>query len=246
MSKTILLTSGTSGIGKAIAIKIIKESCCDDDKLIINYGHNDEAAINLKNSFSQQEQKKIYLIKADMSCEDGLNVLVEKTLEITKSIDWLILNTGIGTYEKFDNYTFELCNKIMNTNVIVPQMLVKCLKPYINKHGKILFMGSHAGEATYSSSIIYSISKAAIHHLAKCLPKEFDDKLVSVNAIAPGFVETPWQNGRSQESYDRINNKIAMHRFAESDEVAKLCYDVLTNDYINATVLSIHGGYDYF
>ena len=246
MSRTVLLTSGTSGIGKSIAEKIIKNSTCDDDKLIINYGHNDEAAINLKNSFSNQDKNKIYLIKSDMSSEEGLNYLVEKTLEITSSIDWLILNTGIGTYEKFDNYTFELCNKIMNTNVIVPQMLVKNLKPYFNKNGKILFMGSHAGDATYSSSIIYSISKAAVHHLARCLPKEFDDKSVSINAIAPGFVETPWQNGRSQESYDRINKKIAMHRFAESEEVAKICYDVLTNDYINGTVISIHGGYDYF
>ena len=82
--------------------------------------------------------------------------------------------------------------------------------------------------------------------MAKSLQKVFDGQDVSINAIAPGFIETPWQKDRTQESYDRINKKIALHRFGESAEVAKLCYDVLTNDYINGAVIDIHGGYNYF
>lgn len=245
MSKVTVLTSGTSGIGKAIAKKILCESA-DDDILIVNYGHNDEAAKKMFDELSPEDQKKLHFIKADMSSYDEMLTFVDKIHEITDKVDWLVLNTGIGTYEKFENYTVELWNKVMNTNLTVPAFLIKSLSPNINDGGKILFMGSYCGEVPYTSSIVYGVSKAAVHHLAKSLLKVFDGRNICINAIAPGFVETPWQNGRSEESYERINKKIAVHRFARPEEVAKLCFDVLTNDYINGNVIGIHGGYDYF
>ncbi|MGN0467594.1 MAG: SDR family NAD(P)-dependent oxidoreductase [Acutalibacteraceae bacterium] len=246
MSKVTVLTSGTSGIGKAIALKILKESDCDEDLLIINYGHNDEAANKMRDELCESDRKKVIFIKADMSEYDGMTEFASKVLQVTDKIDWLILNTGIGTYEKFDNYTVELWNKVINTNLTIPTFLIKTLKDNISDGGKILFMGSYSGEVPYTSSIVYGVSKAAVHYLAKALLKVFDYKSVSINAIAPGFVETPWQANRSEESYERINKKIALHRFATADEVAKLSYDVLTNDYINGSVIDIHGGYDYF
>lgn len=82
--------------------------------------------------------------------------------------------------------------------------------------------------------------------MARSLVKFFDEAQVRVNAIAPGFIETRWQENRSDESRDRINRKIAAHRFGEPEEVADLCYHVLTNEYLNGSIYDIHGGYDYF
>lgn len=246
MSKTTVLTAGTSGIGKSIAQTILANSTDDNDLLIVNYGHNDEAAKKMSEELDETSRKKIRFIKADMSSYDGMLGFVAEVLKLTDKIDWLILNTGIGTYAPFDEYTFELWTKVMDTNVNIPAFLVKELKSHFNKGGKIVFMGSHSGNVSYSSSIVYGVSKAAVHFMAKSLQKVFDGQDVSINAIAPGFIETPWQKDRTQESYDRINKKIALHRFGESAEVAKLCYDVLTNDYINGAVIDIHGGYNYF
>ena len=94
--------------------------------------------------------------------------------------------------------------------------------------------------------LAYGVTKSAVHALCKNLVKEFEGTGTTVNAVVPGFVETPWQKGRSQESYDRINRKINLHRFAQPDEVAKLVYDTMTNDFINGTLLEISGGYEYF
>lgn len=246
MAKTTVITSATSGIGKAIALKVLAESKDDKDLVIVNYGHNRENAEKMLSEIPEQSRHKIKLIQADMSEYDGMAGFVEQVLKLTDKIDWLVLNTGIGTYERFDDYTFELWNKIINTNLSIPAFLVKLLKPHFSKGGKIVFIGSHAGQQEYSSSIVYGVSKAAVHFFAKSLLKVFDGMDVSINAIAPGFIETPWQKGRSEESYERINKKIALHRFGTPEEVAKLCHDVLTNDYINGNVIGIHGGYDYF
>ena len=67
-----------------------------------------------------------------------------------------------------------------------------------------------------------------------------------MNAIAPGFIETPWHSARTQESYDRINKKIALHRFGTVEEVADMAFAVLGNGYMNGSVVDIHGCYDFF
>jgi 3-oxoacyl-[acyl-carrier protein] reductase len=241
----MVLTSGTSGIGKSIALKLLAESNDVNDKLIINYFEADQKE-EMLSELSEEDKAKVSFIYADMSNYEGMESFVSEVLNISNTIDWLICNTAIGTYKKFEEYDYELFDKIIRTNLSVPTFMIQKLKPHFNKGGKIILMGSLAGKLPYSSSLVYSVSKAGVHHLAKCLMKEFDGQSVSINAIAPSFVQTPWQNGRSQESYDRINKKINLHRFAQSDEIAKLVYDTLTNDFINGTLLEITGGYDYF
>jgi 3-oxoacyl-[acyl-carrier protein] reductase len=241
----MILTSGTSGIGKAIALKLLAESKDEKDKLIINY-FEEQQMEEMLSQLSPKDAEKVTFIYADMSTYQGMEGFVEKVLEISPTVDWLICNTAIGTYKKFEEYDYELFDTIIRTNLSVPTFMIQKLKPHFNKGGKIILMGSLAGKLPYSSSLVYSVSKAGVHHLAKCLMKEFDGQYVSINAVAPSFVQTPWQNGRSQESYDRINKKINLHRFAEADEVAKLVYDTLNNDFINGTLLEITGGYDYF
>lgn len=246
MGKVCVLTAGTSGIGKAIALKILKESKNEDDKLIINYGHNEENAKKLYEELSEEDKKKVFMVKADLSDYEGIDVLVNFVKEQSETVDWLVLNTGISSYAPFDEYTPDMWEHIMRTNVNVPAFLVKAFKPMMNKNGCIVFMGSHAGQATYSSSLVYSVSKAGVLFMARSLVKFFDEGQVRVNAIAPGFIETRWQDNRSQESRDRINRKIAAHRFGTPEEVADLCYHILNNEYLNGSIYDIHGGYDYF
>ena len=161
-------------------------------------------------------------------------------------VDWLINNVGISTYAKYEDYTFNEWTKIVNTNLSVPVFLVKELRPIMSEGGSILFTGSYAGQQAYSSSLVYGVTKSAIHFLTKSLVKELEPKQIRVNAIAPGFIETSWHKNRTPESYERINRKIALHRFGEISEVADMAYEVLKNGYMNGSVVDIHGGYDYF
>lgn len=245
MGKVIMLTSGTSGIGRAIANKILKETTAED-KLIINYGHNDAMANEMYNELSETDKNRVVFIKADMSSYEGMEGFIEKVKSETEYIDWIVLNTGIGTYKKFDEYTYEIWENVIRTNLSVPVFLIKNLKSMIRQGGAIVLMGSHAGQEPYSSSLVYSISKAGVLFMAKSLVKFLEAGDVRINAIAPGFIETRWQEDRTDESRERINKKIAKHRFGAPEEVADLCYHILQNDYLNGSIFDIHGGYNYF
>lgn len=245
MGKSVLITGGTSGIGKAIVKKILAESQCADDRVFVVYGHSDEAAAALKREHAE-DSDKLFVIKADLSDYCGIDVVRNAVQQQTSTLDWIILNTGVGSYKKFDEYTPELWEQVMRTNVNVPAFIVKEMKEMINDNGAILFMGSHAGQTPYSSSLVYSVSKSAVLFMAQSMVKLFDDRGIRVNAIAPGFIETRWQDGRTDESRERINRKIAAHRFGTPEEVADLCYHVLTNEYLNGSIYDIHGGYDFF
>lgn len=245
MSKVTIITGGTSGIGKGIAKKIL-EHAEETDRLYVSYGHDQEQAEQFLESLSLADRKKIVLIQADMSSYEEMMKFASRIKEEAGHVDWLVNNVGISTYAKYEDYTFEEWSRIVNTNLSVPVFLVKELRPFMTEGGSILFTGSYAGQQAYSSSLVYGVTKAAVHFLTKSLVKEFEPKKVRVNAIAPGFIETSWHKNRTQESYERINRKIALHRFGTVEEVADMAYAVLSNGYMNGSIVDIHGGYDYF
>ena len=181
-----------------------------------------------------------------MSSYDDMMKFTARIKEETGHADWLVNNVGISTYAKYEDYTFEEWTKIVNTNLSVPGFIVKDLRPIMNEGGSILFTVSYAGQQAYSSSLVYGVTKSAIHFLTKSLVKELEPKQIRVNAIAPGFIETSWHKNRTPESYERINRKIALHRFGEISEVADMAYEILKNGYMNGSIVDIHGGYDYF
>ena len=245
MSKITVITGGTSGIGNGIAKKIL-ENAGKSDRLYISYGHNQERAERFWESLSPADQEKVILIQADMSSYEEMMKFVRRIKEEAGHVDWLINNVGISTYAKYEDYTFEEWSRIVNTNLSVPVFLVKELRPVMKEGGSILFTGSYAGQQAYSSSLVYGVTKAAVHFLTKSLVKEFEPKKIRVNAIAPGFIETSWHKNRTPESYERINRKVALHRFGTVEEVADMAYAVLSNGYMNGSIVDIHGGYDYF
>lgn len=245
MGKVYLVTGGTDGIGKSIVEKILGMSE-GDDRILVNYGHNDAKAEALLDSLEDKEKERVTLLKADLSDYVTLKEFVKSVIKEVPEIDYLVLNIGIGEYAKFDDYTVEMWNRVLNTNLTMPVFLIKELKYIIKDGGGVLLMGSYAGKKEYSSSVVYSISKAGLLFLAKVLVKEFSEKSVRINALAPGFIETSWQKNRSDESRSRINSKIALHRFGKPEEVADMAISILHNTYMNGSIIDIHGGYEFF
>lgn len=243
--RIVLITGGTSGIGAALARRILAQSS-PEDRVYVNYAHRPGMAQDFLNSLDASLRERVRLLQADLSGHEGLMRLEESFLETETSLDWLVLNTGISTRKSFEEYTFEEWNEILNTNLSIPAFAVRDFRPVMKKGGSVLFMGSYAGNQAYSSSLVYGVSKAAVHFLARSLVKELEPKQIRVNAIAPGFTSTPWHSERPAESYERIEKKIALHRFARPEEIAEMAVEILSNGYMNGSVVEIHGGYDYF
>jgi len=239
--KTAIVTASTKGIGKSIALKLLSEGCF----VIMNYSNNDRIANELNVELTKYYPNQFKIIKADLSSYDGMTMFVDECLTKIKMINYLVLNTGITVRESFEDLSLDTWTKVMDTNLNIPFFTVQKFSEYIYDKGSIVFIGSILGEIAHSVSIPYGVSKAGIHFLAKALVKEFAEQKVTVNAICPGFVDTSWQLLKSPEIRKSIEEKTALGRFAKPEEIADLCYSILTNGFINGAIINIDGGYSF-
>ena len=187
------------------------------------------------------------IIKKDLSNWESSQEFVDEVLNITESVDCLVFSAGMTDRSKFDEIDHKNWEKAINININVPFYIVHSLRNNITPNdGRIVFIGSICGVYPHAGSPVYGVSKAAVHQMAKELVKFFEPKRITVNAIVPGFVDTPRQMTKAPEHRKSIENKIALHRFGHSDEVASLCKEIINNQYINGANIEITGGYCYY
>ena len=110
--------------------------------------------------------------------------------------------------------------------------------------GSVLFTGSYAGQQAYSSSLVYGVTKAAIHFLTKSLVKEFEPKGITVNAIAPGFIMTEMTDVLRDKVKENILSQIPLKRFGTPQDVAELAAFLASDksSYITGQVINLDGG----
>ena len=240
MSRVTVITGGTSGIGRGIVEKILANSE-QDDLIFATYAHNAYKANDFWDSLKPEDQEKLIIMKADMSSYDDMMNFVKEVKEKAGHVDWLISNAGISTYDKFQDYTFEEWNNIVNTNLSIPVFMIKEFMPVMTEGGRVLFMGSYAGQQAYSSSLVYGVTKAAIHFLTKSLVKEFEPKGIPVYPISAisgkGLKELLYHVSELLSKADQEPVVFEQEFFPEymlpvSDEPYSVTYDEDANEYV--------------
>ena len=131
----------------------------------------------------------------------------------------------------------------MNVNLNSNVFLIRDLYDKIPSNSRIVFIGSLMGVYPHGTSLAYGVSKAAVHALTQNLVKCFEGTGTTINAIAPGFVETDWQKDKPIEIRENIYKKTAIKRFATIEEVAKTVEFCLNNAFVNGSVIEVSGGY---
>ena len=241
MMNIVLVTGGTKGIGKAIVLKYLHQGCY----AIITYSSDDETAELFQRELDVNYKDKYEIIKADLSKIEEVKIMCNIIRCKYRKIDYLILNAGATNRNSFSDMTIDEWNYVINVNLTMPFFIVQSLVDCIIKGGSILFIGAVMGIYPHAISIPYAVSKAGVHMLSRQLVKHLAPYKITVNTIAPGFVDTPWQKSKPLEQRIRIENKIALKRFALPEEIAQLCWDISQNAYINCSLLEIYGGYCY-
>lgn len=236
--KIALITGATKGIGKQIAIDFLERGYY----VILNYAISSNNAERVRSELSGISSS-FAIIKADLSTEEGMNTLVGAVKTLTTSLDYLILNVGITDRTPFEKLKITGWNKVFNANVTIPFFLIQELNSLMQPEGRIIFMGALMGLIPDAISIPYGVSKSCLGMLAKYLIDIFADRRITVNVIAPGFVDTPWHLSKNQEHKKRIENKIALGRFATVKEISSTCLHLIDNAYINGQTIVIDGGY---
>ena len=240
MNKRYALVTGASrGIGRAIAIELAKDGC----SILLNYKSNHAAAEEAKRLI-EEAGGEAELMPFDVSQPDTINVALDKWFAAHPDdyIDVLVNNAGIVNSQLMMLMEPEDWNKVVDVNLnsffyvthrVIDGMLV-------NHHGRIVNIASMAGQMGFATLTSYSASKAAIIGVTRSLAVEMAPKHITVNAVAPGMVQTDMIVG-----IDNTDKwvRLPMNRVCQPEEVAYLVSFLCSNraDYISGQTIGING-----
>lgn len=239
--KVALITGGTRGIGKAIAIKFAKNGY----NLVLNYVSDKTNIENLKSEF-EQYNIEILFIKTDVSKFEDCENMAKKSIEKFGKIDVLVNNAGITKDNLLMRMSEEEFDKVIQINLKGTYLVTKEVTRYMmkKKKGSIVNLASVVGVAGNAGQCNYAASKAGIIGLTKSVAKELASRNIRANAVAPGFIETDMTNVLKDEIKENINSQIPLKRMGTAREVAELVYFLGedASSYITAQVINVDGG----
>ncbi|MDR1402811.1 MAG: SDR family oxidoreductase [Tannerellaceae bacterium] len=241
MKKQVLITGGTKGIGKAVALSLGKAGY----NLILTYASDEGVAKNTREEIRLLTPVDVFLLKADITKQESVEDVYSFLAKNNLSLDAIVFNAGLTCRDSFENIQMEDWERVFFGNVHFPVFLLQRTLSLINKGGSIVFTGSAMGIYPHSVSLAYGVTKSAIHSLVKNLVKFLAPYGIRVNGIAPGFVDTEWQKTKPLEIRRNIENKVALGRFCEPEELAEVYKMVIENRYLNSEIIVVDGGYSY-
>ena len=240
--KTVLITGGSRGIGKAVAMKFAENGY----QIIINYVSDKTDTEQLKKELLQVGAADILLIKADVSNSEDVKNMVKESIEKFEKIDVLVNNAGITKDNLLMRMSEEEFNKVIQINLKGTYLVTKEVTRYMmkKKKGSIVNLASVVGVAGNAGQCNYAASKAGIIGLTKSVAKELASRNIRANAVAPGFIETDMTNVLKDEIKENINSQIPLKRMGTAREVAELVYFLGedSSSYITAQVINVDGG----
>ena len=236
-----LITGGTKGIGKQIAIILAKAGY----DIAINYRSQSPEVEQTKQEI-EKEGRKVLLVKADVSKSEECKCMCEQIINKWGKIDILVNNAGItkdGLLIRMKDDDFE---SVIRTNLIGTYNVSKGVVPYMirQKKGKIINISSVVGVSGNAGQCNYAASKAGIIGFTKSLAKEVASRGILVNAVAPGFIKTSMTEVLSETVKENIKNQIPLKRMGTAEEVAKVVKFLASEDssYITGQVILVDGG----
>lgn len=215
--KTVLITGGARGIGKAIALAFAKNGY----NVGINYNTSYEKAMQLKNDLLSLGVDA-EMFKADVSNKEEAQKLADSFIKRFGHIDVLVNNAGVSLVKPLNDVELDEWDNIISTNLSSAFYVTKPLLPYFikNKCGSIINIASIWGECGASCEVAYSASKAGLIGYTKALAKELGASGIRVNAISPGFIETDMNKCFSDQEKNDFKNNVALMRLGNTSDVS--------------------------
>jgi len=245
--KRAIVTGGTRGIGRAIVKELASRNCCDvlfSDVAFV-YNSCDECAEELMEEIAHPETK-IFGFKADATSLEDAQDTVNAAIEKLGGVDILVNNAGITR----DNLLLRMNEKefddVINANLKSVFNYTKAvIKPMISQRfGRIINIASVVALIGNAGQSNYVASKAGVIGFTKAMARELASRGITVNAIAPGFIQTDMTNKLTDEQKVKLTQNIPMGRMGTPEDVAKvvsfLCSDEA--DYITGQVIAVDGG----
>lgn len=204
MTRTVLITGGAKGIGAACAEHFARLGC----NVVINYFTSETSAQNLQKRLSDRGYN-VLTVKADVSSKPQVEKMFELSDKTFGGVDILINNAGISKIGLFNDFSEEDYDNIFDVNMKSAYLCSKyAVSHMLKKHwGRIINISSMWGLVGASCEVPYSASKAALIGFTKSLAKELAPSGITVNSVAPGFIDTDMNAHISEQGQDGFYRK---------------------------------------
>lgn len=246
-NKRAIVTGGTRGIGRAIVKELASKSCCGvlfSDVAFI-YNSCDECAEELQQEI-HNPATKILGFKADATSLEQAEATVKEAIDKLGGVDILINNAGITrdnlllrmTEKEFDDVINANLKSVFNYTKAVIKHMIK------QRYGRIVNISSVVGIIGNPGQANYAASKAGVIGFTKSMARELASRNITVNAVAPGYIETDMTNKLSDEQRKKLTDMIPMGRMGKPEDIAKVVGFLCSPeaDYITGQVIAVDGG----
>jgi 3-oxoacyl-[acyl-carrier protein] reductase len=238
MSKTVLITGSSRGIGRACAIYLAQNGF----DIVLNYNKNKDKALEVKDEIDKIGQES-RILQFDISDRKQTKKTLLNDIEKNGIYYGVVLNAGINADNPFPAMEDDEWDRVINTNL---NGFYNTLRPIIlpmiqNRKGRIVALTSISALSGNRGQINYSASKAGIIGAVKTLSREVAKRNITVNCVAPGVIESDMTHDLP---FEMIKDAIPMRRMGTAKEVASAINYLLSDDasYITGQVISINGG----
>lgn len=238
--KVALVTGGAQGIGKAVALLLARNGA-DIVVSDINLEKAEETAKEV-----QALGRKALATKVDVGTFGDVEKMVEAILTQFGKVDILVNNAGIARDKLILRMTEEDWDAVLNINLKGTFNCTKAVVRHMSKQksGKIVNIASVVGEMGNAGQGNYAASKAGVIGFTKTIAREFAQRGINVNAIAPGYIETPMTDALPDKVKEELKRLIPMDRLGKPEDVAEAVLFLVSEsaNYITGQVLNVNGG----
>ena len=235
--KTVLITGGARGIGKAM-VELFSER---GYSVAFTYKNSDAAARELS------RKTGAFAIKADSSSEIEILEAVKTAKNMLKSVDVLINNAAVSSFSLFTDIELSDWRSMFSVNLDGAFLYTKAILPDMirNHNGRVINISSMWGVTGSSCEVCYSATKAALIGMTKALAKEVGPSGITVNCIAPGVIDTDMNEKLTEDDINAIIEETPLMRIGTPKEIASAALFLASDDaaFITGQVLGVNGGY---
>ena len=239
--KTVIVTGGSRGIGRAIALDFAKSGA----NVVVNYNRNAEKADEVVKEIEALGPKGL-AVQCNVSNQEDVDALLKATVDTFGTVDFLVNNAGITKDTLILRMKENDWDAVVDTNLKGTFMTTKVIGKYMlkKKSGRIVNITSVVGLMGNAGQSNYAASKAGVVGFTKSIAKEFASRGLTVNAVAPGFIESDMTDVLSDDVKEMYSKAIPLGKMGKPEDVANavkfLCSDM--SKYITGQVIQVDGG----